>query len=138
MLPMFLGVQPNRIRETQTLSGFVALSSRLLEVVCHPVFPAPSILICFPRRTFGLASISFRSRLSFLFHWLSPRPLVASSRSSSFLPRILIPEFSDYVHSAYVLRREVVFGNFFIIRTEPLITYALRHCPSPRCVEPPD
>ena len=50
----------------------VALSSQLLEVVCHPVFSAPSILIRFPKRTFGLASSSFGSLLSFLYCWLNP------------------------------------------------------------------
>ena len=86
---MFLDVQPNWIRETPILSGFVALSSRLLEVVCHPVFSVPSILIRCSRRTSGLVASFFGSRLSFLYRPLTPRSLIAPSQSSNFLPRIL-------------------------------------------------
>ena len=142
---MFLGVQPNRIRETRTLSGFVPPPSRLPEVVCHPVFSAHSILIHFSRRTFGLASSSFGSQFSSLYRPMIPRSLVPPSRSSSFSPRILLlrililrllgicaPKQSSLqklLHYPIRLCR---------LQTEPLIAYPLPSCLFPRCVKPPD
>ena len=102
-----------------------------------------SILIHFSRRTFELAASYFGSQVPFLYRLMTPRSLVAPSRSSSFLPRILLlgilglrllgicaPKQSSLqklLHYPIRLCR---------LRTEPLIAYPLPHCLFRRCVVP--